>query len=149
MVLVISAVDVPAENGVLNRVAAITGPETIFLHIHNKSDLAGNPDTLPVEAIAVSALTGAGLATLRSRLAEAIGAMAAEEHEVTARSRHIEALELAAAALERASTIAGQGEPELVAEELADAQEALGSITGRVTRDELLGRIFATFCIGK
>lgn len=149
VVLLMSAVDVPADAAVQRRLAEVTGPDTQFLYIHNKSDLARDLESLPDDTIVVSALTGAGLKALLDRLADAIGALAGEENEVAARSRHVEALELAAGALERASTIAAQGEPELVAEELANAQEALGSITGRVTRDDLLGRIFSSFCIGK
>lgn len=149
VVLLMSAVDVPADPSVQRRVAEVTGPDTQILSIHNKSDLASDSVSLPADTIAVSAMTGAGLEVLLDRLADAIGALASEENEIAARSRHIEALELAAGALERALEITEQGEPELVAEELANAQEAIGTITGRVTRDDLLGRIFSTFCIGK
>ena len=67
-----------------------------------------------------------------------------------ARRRHLDALERAAAAVARArqqlvETAAG----ELVAEELRVAQQALGEITGTFSSDDLLGRIFGEFCIGK
>ena len=65
------------------------------------------------------------------------------------RSRRISkrawALTLAAAARQ----LAARNAPELVAEELKRAQQALGEIVGEESSDELLGRIFASFCIGK
>ncbi|MFP4607050.1 MAG: tRNA uridine-5-carboxymethylaminomethyl(34) synthesis GTPase MnmE, partial [Thiohalospira sp.] len=62
--------------------------------------------------------------------------------------RHLEALEAALRALETAPDPA-EGELELVAAELARAHTALGRITGAVGSEDLLGRIFSTFCIGK
>jgi tRNA modification GTPase len=64
-----------------------------------------------------------------------------------ARARHLEALETARAHLEQAAGLGAQ--LELLAEELRVAQEALGSITGKYSSDELLGEIFSRFCIGK
>jgi len=64
-----------------------------------------------------------------------------------ARERHVQALERAAAHLERAGRQGGK--LELFAEELRLAQEALGAITGEYTSDDLLGEIFSRFCVGK
>ena len=64
-----------------------------------------------------------------------------------ARRRHLEALELARKHLGMAAL--SLGETELCAEELRLAQTSLGTITGTFTADDLLGRIFSEFCIGK
>jgi tRNA modification GTPase len=114
----------------------------------NKIDLvAGAAPGRHGEAIHVSAKTGAGLDALRRALLEAAGWSSRGESVFLARERHLRALEaarkhLAAAGAQRAHW-------EFFAEELRLAQEALGSITGRVSADDLLGEIFARFCIGK
>ena len=98
----------------------------------------------------LSALTGLGLDELRERIKEQAGYEAAEAGTWSARARHLDALERATQRVERARTQLGQlNAYELVAEDLRQAQQALGEITGEVTSDELLGRIFASFCIGK
>jgi len=96
---------------------------------------------------AISALTGAGLDDLVAEL----GRRAAGGHDVagarfSARRRHLDALERAAGSLAQAVAASG---PELIAEELAAAQRALGEITGAVHTEDLLGAVFSTFCIGK
>jgi tRNA modification GTPase len=101
-------------------------------------------------AINLSATTGAGIEALQQQLRDSAGYKNLGEGAFTARKRHIDALSRAAdhfdtgrVALEDAR--AG----ELLAEELRLAHEALGEITGAVTSDDLLGRIFSEFCIGK
>lgn len=121
--------------------------------VENKVDLTGAaPGRIAREppAVAVSALTGAGLESLRALVQELAGYHDAGEGAFTARQRHIDAISRAfehfragAQALER--TRAG----ELLAEELRLAHDALGEVTGRVTTEDLLGRIFSEFCIGK
>ena len=72
------------------------------------------------------------------------------EGTLSARRRHLEALRRARAHVEEAERLLLEsGGGELVAQELSDAQQALGEITGEISSDELLGRIFASFCIGK
>ena len=66
-----------------------------------------------------------------------------------ARRRHLDALERAAANLVTGDKLLQQGSGELLAEELRMAQLSLGEITGEVSSDDLLGKIFASFCIGK
>lgn len=100
-------------------------------------------------AWALSAKTGAGLPGLIAEL----GRRALSGHDVagarfSARRRHIDALQRASRALQHATRMVVSG-PELVAEDLAGAQQALGEITGEVHTEDLLGAVFSTFCIGK
>jgi tRNA modification GTPase len=99
------------------------------------------------DAIHLSAKTGAGLDALRAAVLEAAGWNARGETVFLARERHLRALELARGHVGAAAVQAAHWE--LFAEELRLAQDALGAITGRVSADDLLGEIFARFCIGK
>jgi len=120
----------------------------------NKSDLllsepAIAPDSVMQPVYWVSAKTGAGLNELREGIKRLFGFNQLEA-SFTARARHIEALQQAEQALEGAASLLLQGEStEIVAEELRAAHNALGEIVGTVTPDDLLGRIFSEFCIGK
>ena len=101
-------------------------------------------------ALAISARSGAGLDALRTHLLNAAGYSPSEGGTLSARSRHLEALRQTALHLNAAeSQRLDARASELVAEELRAAQRALGEITGQSTADELLGRIFGSFCIGK
>jgi len=119
------------------------------LWIHNKSDLLPAPPELPADAVAVSAATGLGLAQLHARLVELAGNGEAQDGEFSARTRHVEALLRAGEHLHAAVAQLDHEQLELAAEELRLAHDALGEITGRMTADDLLGRIFSSFCIGK
>jgi len=124
--------------------AAWPGPATLL--VANKTDLAPDRSALPVGAMAVSALTGDGLAELIDVLAERIAAGYQTEAPLLTRARHREALETAADALRRSLDA---GLPELRAEDLRLVWRSLGRITGRVDVEDLLDVIFADFCIGK
>jgi tRNA modification GTPase len=122
--------------------------------VRNKIDLTartpGVYDGVLGPEVALSALTGAGLDGLRAHLKASVGYVGAGEGGFLARRRHLDALRRAGEALARgAAALAEQRAGELAAEELRLAQQALGEITGEVTPDDLLGRIFAAFCIGK
>ncbi len=124
------------------------------LVVVNKCDLQTDPSAR-VETrdgrvwLHLSARTGSGVDHLREELARHTGA-GSEESAFTARQRHVDALQRAAAALAAATTaLAAQRAPELIAEDLRQAAQALGTITGAVSADDLLGVIFAGFCIGK
>lgn len=100
--------------------------------------------------IVLSAQRGAGLAELRDALKAVMGFHAGETGLFTARRRHLDALARAQAALEVAlQQLLQRGAGELVAEDLRVAQNALSEITGEFSSDDLLGRIFSSFCIGK
>lgn len=102
------------------------------------------------QRIDISALTGAGLKQLRAKIREILGATEQAEGVFSARQRHVDALQrtvkhMVAAEERLTRDLAG----ELLAEELRLAQQTLGEITGEKLPDELLGAIFASFCIGK
>ena len=91
-----------------------------------------------------------GLELLRDHLKACMGYEQTSESSFSARRRHLEALRHASASLEHGRaqlTLAGAGE--LLAEDLRQAQHSLGEITGAFNSDDLLGRIFSSFCIGK
>lgn len=118
--------------------------------VRNKIDLSGEPAGIIGDVVYLSAKTGAGIGALRARIRKLAGYKNTGEGAFTARKRHLEALARAAEHFsvgQRALLEAGAGE--LLAEELRLAQQALGEITGAVSSDELLGKIFAEFCIGK
>ena len=125
-------------------------PVTVLL---NKADLSGLPpgprkESYPCHVI--SATTGAGLDDLRRHLKQLAGYQETSEHLFTARRRHVTALEAAQRALDKGQQqLAAHQAGELLAEDLRNAQKALEEITGAFTPDDLLGRIFSTFCIGK
>ena len=128
---------------------------SVVLSVFNKCDLvdSNTPSVLNnhQEALFVSAKTGDGLAALRSRLLALAGWQPSQESPWLARQRHIDALTSAQEALRCAQAHADQNDRvlDLFAEELRLAHDHLGSITGRMTPDDLLGEIFSRFCIGK
>ncbi|KPX21190.1 tRNA modification GTPase MnmE [Pseudomonas amygdali pv. eriobotryae] len=124
--------------------------------IRNKADLSGDPVDLQISVdghvtISLSARSGGeGLEMLREHLKACMGYEQTSESSFSARRRHLEALRHASDSLEHGRaqlTLAGAGE--LLAEDLRQAQQALGEITGAFSSDDLLGRIFSSFCIGK
>ncbi len=122
------------------------------LWVYNKCDLLLQwPLELGADSIALSAANGQGLEQLHARLREIAteGAGEGMQGEFSARLRHVEAIISAAEHLEIAAAQLQYEQLELAAEELRLAHDALGEITGRMTADELLGKIFSSFCIGK
>jgi tRNA modification GTPase len=98
----------------------------------------------------VSAKTGAGMDSLRSVLRGVAGYNDAGEGAFTARQRHLDALHDALQHFRAGKqALDEQRAGEIFAEELKLAQESLAAITGAFSSDDLLGRIFAEFCIGK
>ena len=98
----------------------------------------------------ISAKTGAGIDALRDAIACAVGRDSREESPYIARERHLRALHQAERHYQDAlAQLHSSQNGELIAEDLRLAHEALGSITGAVSSDDLLGHIFSSFCIGK
>ena len=121
------------------------------LLIHNKSDLLASLEGDIGDALRVSAVSGQGLETLHQRLRALVlgNTEEASAGEFSARGRHVEALRRAQVHAETANSELHHEMLELAAEELRLAHEALGEITGKVSADDMLGRIFSSFCIGK
>jgi tRNA modification GTPase len=122
--------------------------------VRNKIDLLGEAPAIDEPhgrvVIGLSALTGEGVALLRRHLQACVGYRAEMPGALSARRRHLDALERARRHAEAGRRrLVEDGAGELLAEELRIAQEALGEITGAVTSEALLDRIFASFCIGK
>ncbi|MGK0443176.1 MAG: tRNA modification GTPase [Bermanella sp.] len=128
-------------------------PERITV-IRNKADLTGEQSGfMPSQGstvISISAKDGVGVQTLREHLKTVMGFDAASEGGFIARRRHIDALNQAKTFLDNGlDQLLGASAGELLAEDLRMAQNALNEITGEFTSDDLLGKIFGSFCIGK
>lgn len=122
--------------------------------VHNKIDLSGHPPEVMGEVsdarVYLSLRTGDGLDALRDHLKAAVGYRESAEGAFMARRRHLDALARARSHLEEGRRqLETHRAGELLAEELRQAQQTLGEITGEFTSDDLLGRIFSSFCIGK
>lgn len=122
--------------------------------VRNKIDLTEESPGLSTEetqpVIRLSARDQIGLDALRGHLKQLMGYESAREGGFIARRRHLEALHQAQAFLQSGEAqLLGAAAGELLAEDLRLAQNALSEITGEFTSDDLLGRIFSSFCIGK
>lgn len=152
VLLVTDSEDSDADQTALAKDIPAGVPVTI---VRNKIDLAGDPSgerqtRRGMTMISVSALTGDGVDLLRDHLERCIGFQAGESGALSARRRHLDALARARRHLDLGrKQLELHKAGELMAEELRLAQQALGEITGEVTSEDLLGRIFASFCIGK
>jgi tRNA modification GTPase len=142
----------PDPNEVECELAALPAdiPATLVV---NKIDLLGTSSRYEQSQpprLYLSASTGEGLDLLREHLKECMGFQGADAGTVSARRRHLDALTRADRHLQEARRqLLEQRAGELMAEELRQAQQALAEITGEFTSDDLLGRIFSSFCIGK
>lgn len=142
--------DTQSESSEHNVILAKFPPTIPILIVHNKVDLTGKSVGKQGQHLYISAKQGLGLEVLKAELKARMGYQGAREDTFMARRRHLQALEITQAAVERAEQqllVFNAGE--LMAEELRLAQDALGQITGRFTSDDLLGEIFSSFCIGK
>ena len=122
------------------------------LELMNKSDLLDkNSGVIKDSALLISAKTGEGVEALKQKILETVGWSGPQEGAIVARRRHLDCLERAAEHIEKSEKFAANGNNslELFAEELSLAQNHLGQITGKLLPDDLLGKIFSQFCIGK
>lgn len=149
LVLLIVDASVPAAAG-LEDMVSDGNPANVVL-VKNKNDLGLHADwrgDRPSQEVTVSALTGEGLDRLRKLVAGRV--MTASDPDAVTHARHAEALRRAGDALGRATGALDQGLPrEVIAVDLREAADALAEIVGEITSDEILDRIFSTFCIGK
>jgi tRNA modification GTPase len=123
-------------------------------YVRNKIDILGLDPQLTESRsgteIFLSAATGAGIDLLRSHLKSLAGLSSSPEGAFIARLRHLDALSRGMQYLDMAlQNLKNNRNSELVAEDLFQAQQEFGEITGQFTSDDLLGRIFSSFCIGK
>ena len=143
--VLLSALPAALPRLVVRSKADVTGHANARTADPNPARGAAAPGT-PHPDLAVSARTGDGLPALRAAILRQLD-WRADASSVITRERHVAALEQAAMHLQVA--LGSVTTPELLAEELRLAGDALGSITGRVVADDLLGEIFGRFCIGK
>jgi tRNA modification GTPase len=148
--LIVDATDTADTSGLLDELP--TGVPVIV--VRNKIDLSGEAPGAevgrPPAVVRISARTGAGLPELRQLIKAQAGFGETGEGTVIARQRHLDSIRRARAhfAAGREQLI-NQRAGELLAEELRGAQLALAEVTGEFTSDDLLGKIFGAFCIGK
>ena len=123
----------------------------MVIEVFNKIDLIGAPEEVAADAsqtcVFISAKTGQHIDALKAALLRSAGWQPSGEGVFAARERHMRALTHAQTHLQTARQRRTQ--LELLAEELRQAQQALSTITGEFTADDLLGEIFSRFCIGK
>ncbi|MDW5375931.1 tRNA uridine-5-carboxymethylaminomethyl(34) synthesis GTPase MnmE [Halomonas sp. HP20-15] len=134
-------------------VSRLPDPARLTL-VRNKIDSSHEPPGLELSTTApiirLSAKTGQGVDSLKEHLKSIMGYSTTAEGRFSARRRHLDALDRAERALDNGEAqLQGYGAGELLAEDLREAQQALGEITGAFSADELLGKIFGEFCIGK
>ena len=127
-------------------------PKCAVLDLINKADLLAESKKAALSnALLVSAKTGSGIDQLKQKILELVGWSGHSEGVILSRRRHLDCIERAAEHIEKSEQFAANGNNslELFAEELSLAQKHLGEITGKLLPDDLLGKIFSQFCIGK
>lgn len=127
-------------------------PNNMTICIKNKIDLLNEPAQIHFQnkntVIALSAKTGEGMDLLKNHIKSVVG-LQTNEGVFLARQRHIDGLLLAKKYILQAEVQSIQKNSDLIAEDLRLAQRALSEIVGEFSSDDLLGRIFSQFCIGK
>lgn len=145
--------DSPEALGLKAEILKALPPKCPVLEVGNKSDLLGKARANQGEnqPLLISAKTGEGIEALKQRILELVGWGGTQEGTIIARRRHLDCLDRAATHLDKSQQFAADGNIslELFAEELRLAQDQLGQITGKLLPDDLLGKIFSQFCIGK
>jgi len=142
----------PTHSELAKELASLPSDVAVTL-LYNKVDLVNatpsiTSDTPP--ALYLSAHTQAGIDLLRQHLKDAMGLQETSATTFSARRRHLDALHRTQDNIVAAIQVLNERRAgELMAEELRQAQQHLGEITGEFTSDDLLGKIFASFCIGK
>lgn len=127
-------------------------PNKHVLLIINKADLNISVQEKSDEALRISALKGQGITELKIKLVElTLGDFSIQDETIVSNARHHAALQLTAAALERAQAgLDGQNTADFIAMDIREAMRQLGHITGQIDVDtDILGTIFSKFCIGK
>ncbi len=132
-----------------DRSPLLSIPRPPDLLVHTKGDLVQSVgNSADGESVLVSAKTGRGMDDLRLRL-DCLAFGRPGHSGLALNARHLAAIDEAISCLGRALELSGTDEPAMLAFEVRAALDALGRITGQVSPDEVLGRIFSAFCIGK
>jgi tRNA modification GTPase len=152
VVMVVLDASVPLRDDEGELIASLAGRRALV--VRNKSDLnagADVPPELPMLSVATSALSGEGMPALRDALAELVRNPAGEsESGILTSLRHFEAVSGAVAALGAAREAIGKKIPhEMLLLDLYGGLRQLDSLTGETTAEDILNRIFSSFCIGK
>ena len=140
------------QDALKGRILAVLPAKCPVLEVINKSDLLVEGSKMGANTpLLISAKTGAGVDALKQKILELAGWGGSQEGAIVSRRRHLDCLERAAEHIAKSEEFAANGNNslELFAEELSLAQRHLGEITGRLLPDDLLGKIFSQFCIGK
>ena len=150
---VLNVIDSTDQQGKFDALSVSPG-QAMLINVYNKIDLTqAEPEVKPVNEeinIYLSAKNGQGVDLLRDVLKQTVGYDASSEGVFIARRRHLDALERTRAHIDKGLTaLINAKAAELLAEDLRHAQNALNEITGEFTSDDLLGKIFSSFCIGK
>ncbi len=153
VLFVVDAAEPAAVAGIDADLAALPQGVPVTV-VFNKVDRSGDAARLDAagepRARLLCATSGLGIDLLRQHLKDCIGFHPAAEGALSARGRHLDALRRARAHVEYGHRLLVERHAgELVAQELRDAHRDLGEITGEVSSDDLLGKIFSSFCIGK
>jgi tRNA modification GTPase len=135
----------PADQEIIDRLAG-ANLQLVF----SKSDLLAANQLQDSEILCISTLNGAGMEMLIQRITGQVSDYNQDNQTFMARRRHVDALLRAQQAVQQAAqTFNTTRSGELMAEDLRNAQQYLNEITGEFTSEDLLGKIFSTFCIGK
>ncbi len=125
-------------------------PDANLQRVFSKSDLLAPGQSCEAEALYISTVSGDGMESLIARITGHTSDYNQDNQAFMARRRHVDALLRARDCIQQATdTFSSTRSGELVAEDLRDAQRYLNEITGEFTSDDLLGKIFSSFCIGK
>jgi len=154
LLLVVVDGSVPLTSDDRNLLRSVTDRKHLVLL--NKADLAQTVERDPALAdrlvYIISAKTGMGVESVKSALLPQLvsDSFEAAESLMVANARHRDALRRASASLDQAlESVRGGMAGELISIDVRAAADALGEITGAITTDEILGRIFSEFCVGK
>lgn len=151
-VLVVLEVGVPLRKDELSLIESLQGRRALIAR--NKTDLELSGDhggELPLPVVNTSAITGQGIAELRDSLLQMVNNPAGEsESGMLTNLRHHEAVTASLTSLQKGSEAVDQKIPhEMLLLDLYGALRQLDSLTGETTADDILNRIFSSFCIGK
>ena len=152
VIFLTDAESVPHQDELKTQILKELPPKCAVLELVNKADLLQDSAKASFTgALLISAKTGDGVEELKQKILELVGWSGSQGGAILARRRHLDCIERAAEHIERSEQFAANGNNslELFAEELSLAQKYLGEITGKLLPDDLLGKIFSQFCIGK